>query len=160
MCTVGRPGHASRCCIGISRSVCAHWRGWRGSSLSVGREDHLSWYQYSTKGAIHRTAHHDCMTARLHVRSQASSLIGLVRLQADPLACSKVDRHACLSPGRLTGLRNPKPIIDTRRLPRDGSCKCATSQENIVYYRNRAKGCLAGSVNCILAGVHSPFGVP
>lgn len=74
------------------------------------------------------------MTACLHVRSQASSLIGLVRLQADPLACSKVDKHACLSPGRLAGFRNPKPIIDTRRLPQGSSCKCATSQENIVYY--------------------------
>lgn len=58
----------------------------------------------------------DCMSACAHVRSQASSLIGSVRLQGDPLACSKVDKHACLSPGRLAGLRNPKPTIDTRTL--------------------------------------------
>lgn len=67
------------------------------------------------------------MTACLHVRSQASSLIGLVRLQADPLACSKVDKPACLSPGRLTGFRNPKPIIDTRRLLKAvGASGCLT----------------------------------
>lgn len=58
----------------------------------------------------------DCMSACAHVRSQASSLIGSVRLQVDPLACSKVDKQPCLSPGRLAGLRNPKPTIDTRRL--------------------------------------------
>lgn len=100
------------------------------------------------------------MTACLHVRSQASSLIGLVRLQADPLACSKVDKHACLSPGRLAGFRNPKPIIDTRRLPprRFVQMRYLTGEHCIL--RSRARGCLAGGVNCILAGVHSPFGIP
>lgn len=60
------------------------------------------------------------MTACVHVRSQASGLIGSVRLQGDPLACSKVDKHACLSPGPFAGLRNPKPIrsyeVCSRRL--------------------------------------------
>lgn len=38
-----------------------------------------------------------------------------MRLQADPLACSEVDKHACLSAGRLTGLRNPKSIMNTKK---------------------------------------------
>lgn len=74
----------------------------------------------TTEEGFNGTAHPGTMTACVHVRSQASSLIGSVRLQGDPLACSKVDKHACLSPGRLAGFRNPKSSIDTRRFAQGG----------------------------------------
>lgn len=77
----------------------------------------------------------DCMSACAHVRSQASSLIGSVRLQGDPLACSKVDKHACLSPGRLAGLRNPKPTIDTRTLRKAVGAMDFSLEKNNVEYK-------------------------
>lgn len=136
--------------------------GWRGPSLSVGRADHFSPGISIQRRRLPGTAHHMCcMTACphcTHVRSQASGLIGLVRLQADPLACSKVDKHARLSPCRLSSLRNPKPSIDVRRLLRAVFASGCLTEGYGEGKRGIQRGYLTSRVDCVLACSRSPFG--
>lgn len=101
------------------------------------------------------------MTACAHVRSQASSLIGSVRLQGDPLACSKVDKHACLSPGRLAGFRNPKSTIDTRRFAQGGLVQWTSqSREQTMLDSSSGRSEPSGSVKCVLVRSRLPLGIP
>lgn len=151
-----------RSCIGTPCSLCHLGEGRRGPSLSVGGADHFSPGISIQRRRLPGTAHHTCCMSACphctHVRSQASGLIGLVRLQADPLACSKVDKHACLSPCRLTSLRNPKPSIDVQRSLRAVFASGCLTEGYGEGSKGIQRGYLTSRVDCVLACPRSPFG--
>lgn len=110
-------------------------------------------------GRLHGIAR--TMTACLHVRSQASSLIGLgeaagrsTGLQQSGQACMPVARSAYRLPESEAHHRYAE-------VAQGGWCKWLPRRiASYTTYRDRTRGHLAGSANCVLAGSRSPFGIP